>query len=227
MLGIDPGKHCSERFFEGTIAIDDEIGKFPGRLDILLVHRNDMTLELLYDRLRCPAPLVDIALDAPVEADRLADIDEYLQIEKFPHGRAVEDMQPLNDHDTLAFPPLIDRDPFAAWSAGVALVVVDRDEDFLSIEQPDEVILEHIEIYRPGMVEVVPRPLLLRDVLEIEVIRIERDDHGLEIVEAAGQTEGYARLSRAGATGYSYEVGSVHLFKIRKNGELRQPPRCD
>ena len=66
-----------------------------------------------------------------------------------------------------------------------------------------------------------------RDVFEIEIIRVEGDHDGLQVVEAAGQAEGLARLARAGTAGNAYQVGSVHNLKIVKNGGPQKPPVVD
>jgi len=134
---------------------------------------------------------VNVAVDAAAEADFGRGFDEDREVVERAQGGVVERQDSFNDDVGFDW----DREG-AVGDAGVGGEVVHRRVDVGASGQRLDVLGEEGSFEGVGVVEVLLVALVKREVGEVAVVQIERQQCGGELL---GQLAGKRRLARAGA----------------------------
>ena len=143
---------------------NDDVRILFARFDIGLVHRLDRCKILLHDRLQRALPLVDVAADAPQDADVRVGVHKDADVHQVAQPLIGQHQNPVDEQHGAR------RDAPRLVGAVVDHVVVDRAVDRLSFAQRADVLRHQRRVKRLGAVVILLCALLDGEIVLLFVI---------------------------------------------------------
>src|ERR1017187_2267245 len=169
----------------------DEVGVALGRLDELHVHGAHGGFVLCHDAFHGPAALGQVALQTPDEPDI------GIRVDVDPHVEELSQLRLGVDEDAVHEDDLARLDAAGFRRATVDPEVVDRRLDDHPLLERLDMAHKKLALERVRMVEVLPVEDVLRQIDEIAVVRVVREDRDALLPHALGDRVRDRRLARA------------------------------
>ncbi len=196
-------------------AADGEGGVGFGGYDVELGHGPGSGFPLGVNACFGAAAFAHVAVDAAVKADLVGGVDV--------DGEAVEgqELGVMEGEDTLDDDDAFRGDGFEGFGdAGVGLEVVDGAVDGLARGEAAEVLDEEFAFERVRVIEVALVAAVERELGEVAVVEVEREECG---VERGGEFAGEGGFAGAGTAGDGEDrgvMGEAELFRVRHGFSL-------
>ncbi len=176
-----------------------------GGQDVEVGHGFGGGFELVADGLLGAAALEHVAVDAAVEADLVGGVDVDAEVIEREKLGVVEGEDAFDDDDGGGGDGVE-----AVGDAGVGFEVVDGAVDRLAGGEAADVFDDELGFERVRVVEVELVASVEGELREVAVVKVEREERGVEL---GGELAGEGGLAGAGAAGYADDDGFGGCFR--------------